>query len=87
MGLPLLCLGSIALGFSRNIPQMMVFRFFQALGAAPGLSVGKFELVSLLELHLNNHLRRWSHRRHLHIGKERHGHGNLLWGQLLLGSH
>ncbi|KAJ7678887.1 MFS general substrate transporter [Mycena polygramma] len=40
IGLPLLCLASFALGFSRSIPELMIFRFFQALGAAPGLSVG-----------------------------------------------
>ncbi|KAJ6576582.1 MFS general substrate transporter [Mycena vulgaris] len=40
IGLPLLCIASIALGFSRTIPELMIFRFFQALGAAPGLSVG-----------------------------------------------
>ncbi|KAJ6531870.1 major facilitator superfamily domain-containing protein [Mycena capillaripes] len=40
LGLPLLCLASFALGFSRTIPELMIFRFFQALGAAPGLSVG-----------------------------------------------
>ncbi|KAF7336682.1 putative drug/proton antiporter YHK8 [Mycena venus] len=40
LGLPLLCLASFALGLAQNIPELMIFRFFQALGAAPGLSVG-----------------------------------------------
>ncbi|KAJ7285059.1 major facilitator superfamily domain-containing protein [Mycena rebaudengoi] len=40
IGLPLLCIGSVALGLSRTLPELMIFRFLQALGAAPGLSVG-----------------------------------------------
>ncbi|KAJ7928966.1 MFS general substrate transporter [Mycena leptocephala] len=50
IGLPLLCLASFALGFSRTIPQLMVFRFFQALGAAPGLSVGAGVIADIYAL-------------------------------------
>ncbi|KAJ7188591.1 MFS general substrate transporter [Mycena filopes] len=39
-GLPLLCLGSIGVGRSRTIPQLMVFRFIQAFGTSGGLAVG-----------------------------------------------
>jgi MFS family permease len=81
IGLPLLCLASFALGFSRTIPQLMVFRFFQALGAAPGLSVGKCRLLCLSKFcFIDPLLRRWSDCRHLCAGKERHGHGDFLWG-------
>ncbi|KAJ7039126.1 MFS general substrate transporter [Mycena alexandri] len=39
-GLPLLCLGSIGVGLSKTIPQLMVFRFIQAFGTSGGLAVG-----------------------------------------------
>ncbi|KAJ7209671.1 MFS general substrate transporter [Mycena pura] len=39
-GLPLLCLGSLGVAFSRTIPQLMVFRFVQAFGTSGGLAVG-----------------------------------------------
>jgi len=39
-GLPLLCIGSLAVGLSRSIPQLMIWRFLQAFGASPGISVG-----------------------------------------------
>ncbi|KAJ7782795.1 MFS general substrate transporter [Mycena metata] len=39
-GLPLLCLGSIGVGLSKTIPQLMVFRFIQAFGTSGGFAVG-----------------------------------------------
>ncbi|KAF7362156.1 MFS general substrate transporter [Mycena venus] len=39
-GLPLLCLGSIGVGTAKTIPQLMIFRFFQAFGTSGGLAVG-----------------------------------------------
>ncbi|KAG5651696.1 hypothetical protein H0H81_007755 [Sphagnurus paluster] len=40
VGLPLLCIGSLGVGLSKNVSQLMVWRFVQAFGASPGLSVG-----------------------------------------------
>ncbi|KAF5386894.1 hypothetical protein D9615_002116 [Tricholomella constricta] len=40
VGLPLLCIGSLGVGLSRNVPQLMIWRFLQAFGASPGMSVG-----------------------------------------------
>ncbi|KAJ7030400.1 MFS general substrate transporter [Mycena alexandri] len=50
IGLPLLCFASFALGFARSIPELMFFRFFQALGAAPGLSVGAGVIADIYAL-------------------------------------
>ncbi|KAJ6609258.1 major facilitator superfamily domain-containing protein [Mycena sp. CBHHK59/15] len=50
IGLPLLFVSSIALGFSSTIPELMIFRFFQALGAAPGLSVGAGVIADIYAL-------------------------------------
>ncbi|KAF8888354.1 major facilitator superfamily domain-containing protein [Infundibulicybe gibba] len=38
--LPLLCLGSLAVAWSRSIPELMIWRFVQSFGASPGLAVG-----------------------------------------------
>ena len=38
--LPLLCIGSFGTAFSRNISNLMMWRFVQAFGASPGVSVG-----------------------------------------------
>ena len=38
--LPLLFLGSIGVGSSRTLPQLLSWRFIQSIGASPGLSVG-----------------------------------------------
>ncbi|KAJ7158686.1 MFS general substrate transporter [Mycena filopes] len=40
----------LALGFSRSIPELMFFRFLQALGAAPGLSVGAGVIADVYKL-------------------------------------
>ncbi|KAF8875624.1 MFS general substrate transporter [Infundibulicybe gibba] len=39
-GLPLLCLGSLGVAWSRSIPELMIWRFLQSFGASPGLVVG-----------------------------------------------
>ncbi|KAJ6476520.1 MFS general substrate transporter [Mycena vitilis] len=39
-GLPLLCLGSLGVGISTHIPELMFWRFVQAFGSSGGLSVG-----------------------------------------------
>ncbi|KAF8178519.1 MFS general substrate transporter [Mycena galopus ATCC 62051] len=39
-GLPLLCFGSVGVGISKTIPQLMVFRFIQAFGTSGGFAVG-----------------------------------------------
>lgn len=39
-GLPLLICGSLGVGFARNVPELMIWRFIQAFGSSPGLSVG-----------------------------------------------
>ncbi|KAF9460888.1 major facilitator superfamily domain-containing protein [Collybia nuda] len=38
--LPLLFIGSVGVALAQSIPQLMFWRFIQAFGAAPGLSVG-----------------------------------------------
>lgn len=38
--LPLLFIGSVGVALANNIPELMTWRFVQAFGAAPGLSVG-----------------------------------------------
>ncbi|KAF9009717.1 major facilitator superfamily domain-containing protein [Cyathus striatus] len=38
--LPLLIVGSAGVSLARNIPELMICRFIQALGASPGMSVG-----------------------------------------------
>jgi MFS family permease len=37
---PFLCMGSFGTALAANIPQLMVFRFVQAFGSSPGISVG-----------------------------------------------
>lgn len=38
--LPVMIIGSIGVGRARNVQQLLVFRFIQAMGASPGTSVG-----------------------------------------------
>lgn len=38
--MPLLFLGSFAVASSRTLPQLLLWRFVQSIGASPGLSVG-----------------------------------------------
>ncbi|TFK35473.1 major facilitator superfamily domain-containing protein [Crucibulum laeve] len=40
VGLPLLFIGSMGVASAKAIPALMIWRFIQALGAAPGMSVG-----------------------------------------------
>jgi MFS family permease len=40
VGLPFLCIGSFGTALATNIPLLMVWRFVQAFGASPGISVG-----------------------------------------------
>lgn len=40
VGTPLLVLGSFGVAWSRTVPELMVWRFVQAVGASPGLAVG-----------------------------------------------
>ncbi|TFK65167.1 MFS general substrate transporter [Pluteus cervinus] len=39
-GLPLLIVGSLGVAYARTVPELMIWRFMQAFGAAPGISVG-----------------------------------------------
>ncbi|TFK64589.1 MFS general substrate transporter [Pluteus cervinus] len=39
-GLPLLVIGSLGVAYARTVPELMVWRFLQAFGGAPGLAVG-----------------------------------------------
>ncbi|TFK64163.1 MFS general substrate transporter [Pluteus cervinus] len=39
-GLPLLIVGSLGVAFARTVPELMIWRFMQAFGASPGISVG-----------------------------------------------
>ncbi|KAF8643037.1 hypothetical protein AX16_009238 [Volvariella volvacea WC 439] len=39
-GLPLLIVGSFGVGLATSIPELMMWRFIQAFGSAPGISVG-----------------------------------------------
>lgn len=38
--LPLLCIGSFGAALSRSTASLMMWRFVQAFGASPGMSVG-----------------------------------------------
>lgn len=49
-GLPLLVVGSVGIYFCRDIPQLMIFRFLQAFGASPGLSVGSGVIGDIYKL-------------------------------------
>ncbi|KAF8061835.1 major facilitator superfamily domain-containing protein [Lyophyllum atratum] len=40
VGLPLLFIGSLGVGLSQTVTELMIWRFVQAFGSAPGLSVG-----------------------------------------------
>ncbi|CAK5262229.1 unnamed protein product [Mycena citricolor] len=40
VGLPLLCIGSLGVGTSTRIPELLFWRFVQAFGASGGMSVG-----------------------------------------------
>ncbi|KAF9009713.1 major facilitator superfamily domain-containing protein [Cyathus striatus] len=47
---PLLICGSVGVALSINIQQLMIFRFIQALGASPGMSVGAGVLGDIYKL-------------------------------------
>lgn len=38
--LPIMILGSLGTALSRTVPHLMAWRFVQAMGASPGISVG-----------------------------------------------
>ncbi|KAF8638900.1 hypothetical protein AX17_001951 [Amanita inopinata Kibby_2008] len=48
--LPLLCIGSLGVATSVTIPQLMFWRFIQAFGASPGLTVGAGVVADLYRL-------------------------------------
>lgn len=50
VGTPLLCLGSIGVASAQNIPQLMIWRFVQAIGASPGLAVGSGVIGDIYKL-------------------------------------
>ncbi|KAF8162623.1 MFS general substrate transporter [Crassisporium funariophilum] len=50
VGTPLLLLGSIGVAASRTIPQLMVWRFVQAIGASPGMAVGSGVIGDIYKL-------------------------------------
>jgi MFS family permease len=51
-GLPLLCLGSIGVGLSRTIPELMAFRLIQAFGTSGGMAVGQYHKTPLRRVYL-----------------------------------
>lgn len=48
--LPLLFIGSVGVALSRNVSTLMISRFFQALGASPGMSVGAAVIGDIYKL-------------------------------------
>lgn len=48
--LPLLCIGSLAVGLARSIPELMVARVLQGLGSSVGLSVGAAVIGDIYKL-------------------------------------
>ncbi|KAJ7674032.1 MFS general substrate transporter [Mycena polygramma] len=50
VGLPLLCLGSLGVGTSTHIPQLMFWRFVQAFGSSGGMSVGGGVIADIYKL-------------------------------------
>ncbi|KAJ7509483.1 MFS general substrate transporter [Mycena galericulata] len=49
-GLPLLCIGSLGVGTATKIPQLMFWRFVQALGSSGGMSVGGGVIADIYKL-------------------------------------
>ncbi|KAF8880847.1 major facilitator superfamily domain-containing protein [Infundibulicybe gibba] len=49
-GLPLLCLGSMGVAWSRSVPELMVWRFLQSFGASPGFAVGAGTIGDIYKL-------------------------------------
>ncbi|KAJ7131864.1 MFS general substrate transporter, partial [Mycena crocata] len=49
-GLPLLCLGSLGVGASKRIPELMFWRFVQAFGSSGGMSVGGGVIADIYKL-------------------------------------
>ncbi|KDR82160.1 hypothetical protein GALMADRAFT_135523 [Galerina marginata CBS 339.88] len=50
VGTPLLFAGSIGVAASQSIPQLMIWRFIQALGSSPGLAVGSGTIGDIYKL-------------------------------------
>ncbi|KAF8162628.1 MFS DHA1 amino acid exporter [Crassisporium funariophilum] len=50
IGTPLLLLGSIGVAASRTIPELMIWRFLQAIGSSPGLAVGSGVIGDIYKL-------------------------------------
>ncbi|KDR82156.1 hypothetical protein GALMADRAFT_135518 [Galerina marginata CBS 339.88] len=50
VGTPLLFVGSIGVAASQSIPQLMIWRFIQALGCSPGLAVGAGTIGDIYKL-------------------------------------
>ncbi|KAH9483455.1 Itaconate transport protein [Psilocybe cubensis] len=50
VGTPLLFIGSMGVALAQNIPQLMIWRFVQAIGASPGLAVGSGVIGDIYKL-------------------------------------
>ncbi|KAF8877744.1 major facilitator superfamily domain-containing protein [Gymnopilus junonius] len=50
VGTPLLLAGSLGVAASQTVPELMVWRFIQALGASPGLAVGSGVIGDIYKL-------------------------------------
>ncbi|KAF8802956.1 MFS general substrate transporter [Phlegmacium glaucopus] len=50
MGTPLLFVGSLGVAASQNIPQLMIWRFIQSIGASPGLAIGSGVIGDIYKL-------------------------------------
>lgn len=50
MSLPFLCLGSMGVVFSRNVPMLLASRIVQAFGSSPGMSVGSAVIGDIYRL-------------------------------------
>jgi len=48
--LPLLCIGSFGTALSKNVSHLMIWRFVQAFGASPALSVGVASIGDLYHI-------------------------------------
>ncbi|KAK7024745.1 MFS general substrate transporter [Favolaschia claudopus] len=49
-GLPLLCIGSLGVGSSTRVPELMFWRFVQAFGSSGGMSVGGGVIADIYKL-------------------------------------
>ncbi|KAF7355932.1 MFS general substrate transporter [Mycena venus] len=49
-GLPLLCIGSLGVGTATRVPNLMFWRFVQALGSSGGMSVGGGVIADIYKL-------------------------------------